>query len=72
MRRGALKRTNILLDEDKVSLLRRKLRARSNSEAVRIAIDQKLATTLGLEALQSLAARGTLEDTFHRARSRRK
>jgi hypothetical protein len=40
----------------------RALGARSNSEAVRIAVDRELAATLGLNALQKLTEHGTLED----------
>jgi len=45
-----LKRQNLIVDEGKIRRLRRELGARSNSEAVRIAVDRELATTLGLNA----------------------
>jgi Arc/MetJ family transcription regulator len=67
-----LKRTNLLLEEGKVNELRRRLRARSNSEAVRIAIDRELAAKEALAALRSLRERGTLKDVFHRLRSDQK
>jgi hypothetical protein len=67
-----LKRTNLLLEEGKVDELRRRLRARSNSEAVRIAIDRELAAKEALAALRSLRERGTLKDVFHRLRSDQK
>jgi len=67
-----LKRTNLLLEEGKVNKLRRRLRARSNSEAVRIAIDRELAAKEALAALRSLRERGTLKDVFHRLRSDQK
>jgi hypothetical protein len=61
-----------MVDEGKIRRLRRALGARSNSEAVRIAVDRELATTLGLNALQQLTERGTLEDVFNRASAGRK
>jgi len=70
--RAALKRQNLMVDGGKVRRLRRALGARSNSEAVRIAIDRELAITLGLNALGRLTERGTLEDVFHRASAGRK
>lgn len=63
-----LKRTNLLLEMPKVRQLRRRLRARSNSEAVRMAIDRELATAGIQDALRGLRARGTLQDVFGRAR----
>jgi hypothetical protein len=70
--RSVLKRRNLMVDERKVRQLRHALGARSNSEAVRIAVDRELATTLGLNALQTLKERGTLEDVFKRAPAGRK
>jgi len=64
-----LKRTNLLLEHKKVKRLRRELRARSNSEAVRMAVDRELAAREALAALRRLQERGTLEDVFHRLRS---
>jgi hypothetical protein len=72
MARVLLKRRNLMVDEGKIRRLRRALGARSNSEAVRIAVDRELATTLGLDALQQLTERGTLEDVFNRASVGRK
>jgi len=67
MSRAALTRTNLLLETRKVRQLREALRSRSNSEAVRIVIDERLAVEAGLQALRSLRKRGGLEDLFHRA-----
>jgi hypothetical protein len=67
-----LKRQNFMVDEGKVRRLRRALGARSNSEAVRIAVDRELAATLGVNALQKLTERGTLEDVFNRASAGRR
>ena len=43
-----IRRTNLLLDLGKVKRLRKALRVRSNSEAVRWAIDERLAVEAGL------------------------
>ena len=53
MNRPALTRTNLLLEVGKVRRLRKALRSRSNSEAVRRVIDERLAVETGLEALRS-------------------
>ena len=67
MSKMALTRTNILLETVKVPRLRRALQSRSNSEAVRRAIDERLAVQSGLRALQDLRRLGGLEDVFGRA-----
>ena len=63
----AVSRTNLLLDLSKVRKLRKALRLRSNSEAVRRAIDERLAVESGLDALRELRGLGGLEDVFKRA-----
>lgn len=72
MRQAALTRTNLLLETGKVRQLRKALQSRSNSAAVRRAIDERLAVEAGLGALQSLAKRGGLEDPFGRVRAKRR
>ena len=62
-----IRRTNLLLDLGKVRQLRKVLRLRSNSEAVRWAIDERLAVEAGLNALRDLRKLGGLEDVFGRA-----
>ena len=62
-----IRRTNLLLDLGKVRQLRKALRVRSNSEAVRRAIDERLAVEAGLNALRDLRNLGGLEDVFGRA-----
>ncbi len=57
MSRTVLKRTNLLLETKQLNQLRRKLRARSNSEAVRTAIDHELAAEVALGALGRLRER---------------
>lgn len=71
MRRARLTRTNLLLERNKLTVLRRTLRARSNSEAVRITIDERLAVEGIQKALRGLRASGTLEDVFNRAPAKR-
>jgi len=61
-----------MVEPDKVRQLRRKLGARSDSEAVRLAIERQLAAKEALAALRRLRDRGTLEDVFGRLRSDRK
>jgi len=72
MSRSSLTRTNLLLDTGKVRRLRRALRSRSNSEAVRRAIEETLNAKRGLEALRKLSESGGLEDVFGRAPVKKK
>ncbi len=65
----ALTRTNLLLESAKVQQLRKILRSRSNSEAVRRVIDERLAVEKGLDALREL---GELKDVFGRAPAKKK
>jgi hypothetical protein len=62
----ALTRTNLLLETAKVRRLRRVLGSPSNSEAVRRAINERLATEAGLHALRELRRLGGPEDVFRR------
>jgi hypothetical protein len=64
MSRAALTRTNLLLEAGKVRQLRKALRSRSNSEAVRLVINERLAVESGLQALRKLRKFGGLEDVF--------
>jgi hypothetical protein len=72
MSRVALTRTNLLLETGKVRSLRKALRSRSNSEAVRRVIDERLAVETGLAALQSLKRLGGPDDVFGRARAKKR
>ena len=72
MSRTALTRTNLLLETRKVRRLREALQSRSNSEAVRLVIDERLAVEAGLQALRRLRRRGGLEDLFDRAPAKRR
>jgi hypothetical protein len=71
MSRALLTRTNLLLETEKVRRLRKTLRSRSNSEAVRLVINERLAAEAGLGALRKLRKLGGLEDVFGRARKRK-
>lgn len=72
MNRVALTRTNLLLEVGKVRRLRKALRSRSNSEAVRRVIDERLAVETGLEALRSLRKLGGPKDVFGRAPAKKR
>jgi hypothetical protein len=72
MNSASLTRTNLLLEVGKVRRLRKALRSRSNSEAVRRVIDERLAVETGLEALRSLKRLGGPEDVFGRARAKKR
>ena len=72
MKRAALTRTNLLLEVGKVRRLRKALRSRSNSEAVRQVIDERLAVETGLEALRNLRRLGGPDDVFGRATAKKR
>jgi hypothetical protein len=72
MSKTALTRTNLLLEVGKVRRLRKALQSRSNSEAVRRAIDERLALEAGLRALRNLRKLGGVEDVFGRVPARRR
>jgi hypothetical protein len=72
MGRTALIRTNLLLEAGKVRRLRKALHSRSNSEAVRRVIDERLAVETGLGALQTLRKLGGPEDVFGRASAKKR
>ena len=68
----ALTRTNLLLESGKVQQLRKTLHSRSNSEAVRRVIEERLAAEVGLGALRALRELGGPEDVFGRASVKKK
>jgi len=72
MSKAALTRTNLLLETGKIRRLRKALQSRSNSEAVRRAVDERLAVETGLAALRSLRKLGGPEDVFGRARAKKR
>lgn len=55
----ALDRKNFIVDESKVKKLRRILRAPSESEAIRVAVDRALNAEKAVAALERLRRRGT-------------
>jgi hypothetical protein len=61
-----------MLDAGKVRQLREALRSRSNSEAVRLVIDERLAVEAGLRALRRMGKRGGIADIFDRAPAKRR
>jgi hypothetical protein len=65
-------RINLLLEPRKIRELRKALGSRSNSEAVRRAIDETLKVESGLTALGNLSKLGGLEDVFGRAPAKKK
>jgi len=65
--RVVLTRTNLMLEVGKVRRLRKALQSRSNSEAVRLVIDERLAAKVGLQALRNLQRLGGPADVFGRA-----
>ena len=72
MSREALTRTNLLLELGKVRRLRKALQSHSNSEAVRLVIDDRLAVETGLQALRDLRKLGGPGDVFGRAPAKRR
>jgi hypothetical protein len=70
--RAALTRTNLLLEVGKLRRLRKALRSRSNSEAVRQVIDERLAVETGLEVLRNLRRLGGPDDVFGRATAKKR
>ena len=72
MSKAALTRTNLLLETGKIRRLRKALQSRSNSEAVRRAVDERLAVETGLAALRNLRKLGGLEDVLGRARAKKR
>jgi hypothetical protein len=71
MARTVLTRTNLLLETGKVRQLRKAYKSRSNSEAVRLSINESLAVESGIRALRTLRKLGGLEDVFGRAPKRK-
>jgi len=59
-RRDKLQRKNVIIDAAKVRQLRRKLRATSESSAIRTAVDRAFASEEAMAALERIRRRGTL------------
>ncbi len=63
-------RKNVMLEAPKVKLLVQRLGARSESEAIRIVIDDFLFADEVMTHVRKLRRRGTLHDTYQRAGAR--
>ena len=64
-----LSRKSVLLDATKVKQLQQKLNTASESEAIRLAIDNLLFEDEVMGAIESLRERGTAVDAYQRATS---
>jgi hypothetical protein len=71
MANPSLTRKNLMVDPDEIRALTRALGAASESEAVRIAIRDRLAMEEAQAAFASIRARGGLDDVFGRSPPRR-
>jgi hypothetical protein len=71
MGKRVLTRANLLVEMPKLRHVRKKLRLRSNSEAVRKLVDQHIAAERGVQALRDLQKFGGLKDAFGRAPKRK-
>jgi hypothetical protein len=68
MRSGrALARKNLIVDEQQVRALKRVLKVSTESEAVRIAVRDRLALEEAQAALRRIRARRGVEDIFRRS-----
>jgi hypothetical protein len=56
-----------MLEEDKVRKLMKRLKAKSESEAIRIVIDDRLLAEEVMDNFQQLRRRGTVQDAYKRA-----
>lgn len=66
MSNPSLTRKNLIVDPEEIRALTRVLGAASDSEAVRIAIRDRLAMEQAQAAFASIRARGGLDDAFGR------
>jgi hypothetical protein len=63
----ALARKNLMVDQEEVLALKRVLKVATESEAVRIAVRDRLALEEAQTAFHRIRSRGGLEDLFHRS-----
>jgi hypothetical protein len=63
----ALARKNLVVDQEEVRALKRVLNVATESEAVRIAVRDRLALEDAQAAFRRIRSRGGLEDVFHRS-----
>jgi hypothetical protein len=71
MANPSLARKNLMVDPEEIRALTRALGAASESEAVRIAIRDRLAMEEAQAAFASIRARGGLDDAFGRGSPRK-
>ena len=65
---GTLTRKNVMLEEDQVQRLVEQLQAKSESEAIRIAIADRLFEEEVMQQIQQLRHRGTLRNAYQRVK----
>jgi Arc/MetJ family transcription regulator len=63
----ALARKNLIVDEEEIRALKRVLGVTSESEAVRIAVRDRLALEEAQAAFRRIRTRGGIEDVFQRS-----
>lgn len=63
----ALARKNLMVDEEEVRALKRVLGVSTESEAVRIAVRDRLALEEAQAAFRRIRARGGMDDVFYRS-----
>ena len=63
-----LTRKNVMLEEDQVQRLVKQLKAKSESEAIRIAIADRLFADEVMQHVQQLRHRGTLRNAYKRTK----
>ena len=63
-----LTRKNVMLEEGQVQRLVEQLQAKSESEAIRIAIADRLFAEEVMQHIQQLRHRGTLQDVYKRVK----
>lgn len=64
---SSLVRKTVSLEKDKVQRLMKKLRVKSEAEAIRIVIDDRLAAEEAMDNIKRIRQRGTARDAYRRA-----
>ncbi|MBM4258732.1 MAG: hypothetical protein FJ147_22880 [Deltaproteobacteria bacterium] len=64
---SSLVRKTVSLEKDKVQRLMKKLRVKSEAEAIRIVIDDRLAAEEVMDNIKRIRQRGTARDAYRRA-----
>lgn len=63
----SLSRKNLMVNAEAIRALKQVLKAPTESEAVRIAVEDRLALEEAQAAFQRIRRRGGLDDVFHRS-----